>query len=203
MKKLLMVGMSLVMILSLVACSKNDAKDENNTPSIEDNVDNNAQDNTGDVDNSTDENNNEETNNENTATPENQALAEIISSNRDDEQNEAFGIVTSKNDELAEVTFSMLGIAEEDLSEYAITFSPMNVKAYCIAIVKPQEGKKDTVVQLFEDFKDSQEKSFERYLEDQYEIAKNAIIKEVGDYVILVMCEDSSSFSDHITEALK
>ena len=74
----------------------------------------------------------------------------------------------------------------------------MNVKAYTIAVVKPADGQTETVKQYFADYKARTEKDFERYLEDQYEIAKSAVIDEKDGYVIFVMDEDADSIAETI-----
>lgn len=201
MKKLLMVGVSLMIILSLVACSKkeNDKKDDANKPGIEDNVDKDNQENGKDESKEDDKTNGESNNDESSKS----ALAEIITSNRDKDTNDSMGIVVSKDDSDAEITFSMLGIDEKDMSEYAISLSPMNINAYCVAIVKPADGKKDTIKKAFETYKSSQEEAFEQYLQEQYKIAQDAVITEVGDYIVFAMCEDSSTFRDNVVSALK
>ena len=186
MKKLLIGGVSLMIILSLVACSKNEDKNvgDTNTPGIESNVDNNTQNSNKDEAGNTD-------------------LSQIIIDSRDEDINEAMSIVDSSEHQDAEIVFSMLEIDENDLSEYAISLSPMNVKAYCVAIVKPVEGKKDAIKQAFETYKLSQEQAFEQYLQDQYKIAQDAVITEVGDYIVFAMCEDSSTFRDNVVNKLK
>ncbi len=191
MKKLLMVGVSLMIILSLVACSKkeDDKKDDANKPGIEDNVDKDKQENEKDDDNKDEALKNK--------------LMQIISNNRNAELNSTVGIVDSNDDQGAEITFEMLGIDEKDMSEYAISLSPMNINAYCVAIVKPADGKKDVIKEAFETYKSSQEEAFEQYLQEQYKIAQDAVITEVGDYIVFAMCEDSTTFRDNVVSALK
>ncbi len=191
MKKLLMVGVSLMIILSLVACSKkeDDKKDDANKPGIEDNVDKDKQENEKDDDNKDEALKNK--------------LMQIISNNRNAELNSTVGIVDSNDDQGAEITFEMLGIDEKDMSEYAISLSPMNINAYCVAIVKPADGKKDVIKEAFETYKSSQEEAFEQYLQEQYKIAQEAVITEVGDYIVFAMCEDSTTFRDNVVSALK
>ncbi len=166
MKKLLMIGLSLIMIFNMAACS------------------------------------NTENNKGNEEKPKKE-LAEIISGNRDKQENDAVGIVDSNDDEGAQITFEMLGIDEKDMDKYAISLSPMNISAYCVAIVKPAEGKKDLIKEAFEKYKKSQEEAFEQYLQNQYKIAKDAVITEAGDYIIFAMCEDSQSLRDNLVNALK
>jgi len=128
---------------------------------------------------------------------------QIISNNRNAELNSTVGIVDSNDDQGAEITFEMLGIDEKDMSEYAISLSPMNINAYCVAIVKPADGKKDVIKEAFETYKSSQEEAFEQYLQEQYKIAQEAVITEVGDYIVFAMCEDSTTFRDNVVSALK
>lgn len=191
MKKLLMVGVSLMIILSLVACSKkeDDKKDDANKPGIEDNVDKDKQENEKDNDNKDEASNNK--------------LSQLILDNRDKELNDAVGIVDSSDDPEAEITFDMLDIDEKDMFEYAISLSPMNINAYCVAIVKPAEGKKDVIMDAFKSYKASQEEAFEQYLQDQYKIAQEAVLTEVGEYIVFAMCQDSATFRDNIVNALK
>ncbi len=108
MKKLLMVGVSLMIILSLVACSKkeDDKKDDANKPGIEDNVDKDKQENEKDDDNKDEALKNK--------------LMQIISNNRNAELNSTVGIVDSNDDQGAEITFEMLGIDEKDMSARTI-----------------------------------------------------------------------------------
>lgn len=190
MKKLLMVGVSLMFILSLVACSKNEEinKGDANTPNIENNVGDNTQ------------NNNEDNTNENISENE---LSQIIINNRDKELNDMMSIVDSNEHPDAEIAFSMLEIDESDVSEYAISLSPMSINAYCVAIVKPVEGKKEEVKNAFETYKLSQEQAFEQYLQEEYKIAHDAVITEVGDYIVFAMCKDASTLRDNIINVLK
>ena len=74
---------------------------------------------------------------ENPMTPEErtQLYRTAIESARDQDTNDAYGIVTSPEDDLAEIVFEMLGVEEGDMSAYALSVSPMNVKAYAVAAI--------------------------------------------------------------------
>ena len=87
---------------------------------------------------------------------------------------------------------------------YALSVSLMNVHSYGVGIFKPAEGQKDAVLEKANEFKESQKASQQNYLPDQYEIASNAIVKELptGE-IMLVMCEDAETVAANIENALK
>ena len=84
----------------------------------------------------------------------------------------------------------------------AFSFSLMNVQAYTIAIVKPADGQKDTVLKYFSDYQALTESNFDMYLEDQHEIAKAAVTEEVNGYIVFVMAENADSIAANIKAKL-
>ena len=112
--------------------------------------------------------------------------------------------VSSEDDDMYQLTFDMLGVSADDLTAYAISLSPMNVKAYTIALLMPAEGKEDTVLQAVNDYVTRQQQSFETYLVDQYEVACNARVETLDDgTIVLVMDENGESVYTAVTDALK
>ena len=89
-----------------------------------------------------------------------------------------------------------------DFEAGAFSFSLMNVQAYTIAIVKPAEGQKDTVLKYFADYQERTETSFDKYLADQYDIAKSAVTEEVNGYIVFVMAENADSIAANIKAKL-
>ena len=104
----------------------------------------------------------------------------------------------------ADMSFPMLNITPEDVTNYAITLSMMNIRVYGIAIVMPAEGRSEAVQEGFQAYIDSQKMSMEHYLADQYAIAQQARVEvaESGE-VILVCCENADTVMDNILTALK
>ena len=133
-----------------------------------------------------------------------QTYADAITSSRSDEDNEYNGVVSSPDDESAQMLLDVLGLSADDMDAFAVSVSVMNVKAYGIAVVKPAEGKEDTVKNSLQNFIDGQKQSFEHYLVDQYEVASSAKLEVLDDgTVVLVMCEDSDTVFDNIVKALE
>ena len=71
------------------------------------------------------------------------------------------------------------------------------------AAILPAAGKEDLVLEGLNSFVENQKRSFEQYLADQYEIAKEAKVGTLEDgTVLLVMCENQDAVYDSIKDAL-
>ncbi|MBC8547264.1 DUF4358 domain-containing protein [Clostridiaceae bacterium NSJ-31] len=134
----------------------------------------------------------------------NKALGDVITAARDQEINDAFGIIMSKDDPQAQMIGEMLGVSYDDMEAFALSVSPMNVKAYGVAIIKPVEGKGEAIATALKTWVENQQKSFENYLQDQYEIAKAATVETLDDgTIVLVMSENGADVQSAIVEGLK
>ena len=130
--------------------------------------------------------------------------AAIIEAARGAEENESFAIVSDKDSEMADSIFAMLGLAPEDVQDFAVSCSFLNVHAYCVAIIQPASGREDAVQSAVQNYVDLQTKNMENYLFDQYEIAKNAVVKTLkSGEVLAVMAPDSATLAPALEKALK
>lgn len=128
---------------------------------------------------------------------------EAITAARDEETNEFLPVLSSSQDEGGSLIFDIVGLTDEDVKAAGISISPMNVKAYGVAIIAPAEGKAEVVETGLDTFVKAQQQSFANYLPDQGEIANNAILETREDgIVVLVMCEDAQTVYDSITATL-
>ena len=108
------------------------------------------------------------------------------------------------SDEVANMMMPLLGLEDGMYDDFAASVSGMMVSVYGVAIVKPAEGKTETVQAGLQAFIDQQKAAQEHYLEDQYAIAKNAKLGVMpGGEVVMVMCEDSDTVYANIEKALK
>ena len=76
--------------------------------------------------------------------------------------------------QMADMVMQTLTLTPDQLQQYAFSISLINVKAYGVGVFMPAEGQTEAVKAALEDFVVNQQKSFENYLADQYEIAKQA-----------------------------
>lgn len=106
--------------------------------------------------------------------------------------------------QMADMVMQTLTLIPDQLQQYAFSISLINVKAYGVGVFMPAEGQTEAVKAALEDFVVNQQKSFENYLADQYEIAKQAKVEVLptGE-VVLVMCENSSEAFSTIEAALQ
>ena len=113
-------------------------------------------------------------------------------------------ISQAQDGDQSQIILESLGLAAEDMEAFGISMSMMNVKAYGIAAVMPAQDKAETVKQALQDYIDRQQQNFEMYLQDQYEVAKNAKLETLKDGTILmVMCEDQDTVFNAISTAIE
>ena len=137
-----------------------------------------------------------------TEAPATSALADAITSARTDEENEAYPVFSDKA-AIEDAYYQVVGFTAADVDDIAMSVSLINVKAYGIVIAKPAEGCADTVKAGLQAFIDNQCASFETYLADQYEIAKNAKLETLDDgTIVMVMCANADAVYDAIVAAL-
>ena len=123
---------------------------------------------------------------------------------RDQDANDAFALVTASDQEQAEIIFSLLGVEASDMQAYALSASPMITQAYAVAAALPAEGRADAVQAGFQGFIDQQQRNFQQYLPDQYDIALNARLETLSDgTVLLVMCPDQDTVFDALRTAIE
>lgn len=197
MKRLISLTLALVMMISLAACGNKDK--------IPDNTDNSSVDSSQgsipeDDKTGTDEGTVDNTENEIIATVGslNERLAYIIDNARDTEAAEAIPAETSNINGVLD----LLQIQEDQTLEYSVAMSMMNVHAYMVAVIKAAENQEEIITKALQDYKDGTIKSFEMYLPDQLEIAKNAIVFAKLGYIGLVMCDKQDEVMANIEKML-
>ena len=121
--------------------------------------------------------------------------SDILNSIKDSKEN-IFGALMEVNDETLESQFN---INKSDVKEYLIKV-PMMITSYnSYIIIKPVDGKKDEVKEKIDEYMTKLEKQWETYLPEQYELVKNRLEKEYGDYLIYIV----SSNNDLVFETIK
>ncbi len=153
------------------------------------------------------------------ATP--QALTDAIVNARVDEQNEAFPVMAGAAGETATYLHNPMQAPQESIDSetaalmqitgidyascdaYAISVSLMNIHAYATGVFYPTSGSEDAVEASLQSFIAAKQAEFENYLPDQYEIAKNAVLRTAQDGAfILVIDENAETVADEIESSL-
>lgn len=121
--------------------------------------------------------------------------SDILNSIKDSKEN-IFGALMEVNDETLESQFN---INKSDVKEYLIKVPMMITSSNSYIIIKPVDGKKDEVKEKIDEYMTKLEKQWETYLPEQYELVKNRLEKEYGDYLIYII----SSNNDLVFETIK
>lgn len=79
----------------------------------------------------------------------------------------------------------------DDVEEYVMSVPMMMTSSSSYIIIKPVEGSEETVKNLMEEYMESLETTWEMYLPDQYELVKNRLVEEYGDYLIYIISTDN------------
>ena len=121
--------------------------------------------------------------------------SDILNSIKDSKEN-IFGALMEVNDETLESQFN---INKSNVKEYLIKVPMMITSSNSYIIIKPVDGKKDEVKEKIDEYMTKLEKQWETYLPEQYELVKNRLEKEYGDYLIYIV----SSNNDLVFETIK
>lgn len=98
----------------------------------------------------------------------------------------------------------LLGLSAEDFTAAAVSLSQMNTQAYTIAAFMPAADKAETILEALQTYHTNQQAAFERYLEDQYEIACAARLETLSDgTIVFVMTEGQDAAFDSIKETIE
>ncbi|MEF9951127.1 MAG: DUF4358 domain-containing protein [Clostridium sp.] len=96
------------------------------------------------------------------------------------------------------------GIKPGDVEEYFGYYTPVNVKADEIIVLKAKdEAAAKALVAKVEQRVKNQEKAFERYLPEVYDQVKAHVIKQDGNYVFMSISPDVEKISKAFDESLK
>lgn len=95
------------------------------------------------------------------------------------------------------------GITSEDYEDGCIYIADSELSACTIAILKTTDkDKMENLVELLKEYKSSKEDELEDYLPEQYDLVKNSKVVTKGEYVYLVISEQSSDIIKFIEAAL-
>lgn len=83
------------------------------------------------------------------------------------------------------------GIEKDLVEEYLIREPMIITSANTYVILKPVEGKKDEVIKKMDEYMGKLEEQWSTYLPDQYDLVKDRLKEEYGDYVIYVVSKDN------------
>lgn len=93
---------------------------------------------------------------------------------------------------------TLTGVKSNDVEEFLVKNSVMT-QASSYYILKPAKGKKEKVKETMDNYMETLEEQWKTYLPEQYELVKNRLEEEYGDYLIYVI----SSNNELVFNAIK
>ncbi len=104
---------------------------------------------------------------------------------------EPFSIIASSDIDKT-VANTLFKLEESDIEEIIGKFPLMNVQASMYVVIKAADGKVDKVYNGVVEYGNSYEQQWSRYLPDQHDLVADRKIGKVGNYVYMIISENSS-----------
>lgn len=112
-------------------------------------------------------------------------------------------IMTEVDDDAAEILYSLYGLTENDYDDLSVYMSTGATAEEIAVISVENEDQAAKVGAVLVDRIDAQIKSYENYAPDEVEKLSNAIVEQVDDVVILIVCEDYEQYRTAKDDFLK
>ena len=112
-------------------------------------------------------------------------------------------IMTEVDDDAAEILYSLYGLTENDYDDLCVYMSTGATAEEIAVISVENEDQAAKVGAVLVDRIDAQIKSYENYAPDEVEKLSNAIVEQVDDVVILIVCEDYEQYRTAKDDFLK
>lgn len=92
------------------------------------------------------------------------------------------------------VVEDVMGLTLEDIEEYYIRYMETDFGASDVYIIKPVEGREDSVRKELKEWQESRIRAFMGYdIYNSTSIAENAVIFTRGEYLVMLMLEDNDA----------
>ena len=108
---------------------------------------------------------------------------------------------------MMDITSDMLqdsiGLDPASVTEFAIKTPALITSSTTYMVVKPADGKKNEVKTALDNYMVALEEQWSTYLPAQYELVKNRLYNEYGDYLIYIVSENNDLIYDTIISSTK
>lgn len=98
--------------------------------------------------------------------------------------------IIDKEQENSDLIFTLLHLDSDYLDEFALSASDSYTRAYTFAIIKPNIGYEENILLALEQRMSDLEEKLKNY-PDQLYIINNAVITQVGDYIVFIACDNA------------
>ncbi|WP_027632228.1 DUF4358 domain-containing protein [Clostridium hydrogeniformans] len=98
----------------------------------------------------------------------------------------------------------LYGINSKDIEDFILYMPESNMKASEIIVIRLKtKESKDIIKEKVEKRADNQGNSFENYVPEEYDLIKNKVVEEKGNYIFMVIHKDSDKIKEDFNENFK
>lgn len=106
-------------------------------------------------------------------------------------KNARANILPMMMDITSEMLQDSIGLDPASVTEFAIKTPALITSSTTYMVVKPADGKKNEVKEALDNYMVALEEQWSTYLPEQYELVKNRLYKEYGDYLIYIVSSNN------------
>lgn len=106
-------------------------------------------------------------------------------------KNARANILPMMMDITSEMLQDSIGLDPASVTEFAIKTPALITSSTTYMVVKPADGKKNEVKEALDNYMIALEEQWSTYLPEQYELVKNRLYKEYGDYLIYIVSSNN------------
>ena len=106
-------------------------------------------------------------------------------------KNARANILPMMMDITSEMLQDSIGLDPASVTEFAIKTPALITSSTTYMVVKPADGKKNEVKDALDNYMVALEEQWSTYLPEQYELVKNRLYKEYGDYLIYIVSSNN------------
>lgn len=104
---------------------------------------------------------------------------------------------------LEEEQLEMVGLSKDQIEEFVIKTPLAIVSANTYMIIKPANGKAKEVKEAISKYMKQLENQWSAYLPDQYDLVKNRMETEIGNYLIYIISTDNEAVLQEIKKSVE
>ena len=118
-------------------------------------------------------------------------------------KNARANILPMMMDITSEMLQDSIGLDPASVTEFAIKTPALITSSTTYMVVKPADGKKNEVKDALDNYMVALEEQWSTYLPEQYELVRNRLYTEYGDYLIYIVSENNDLIYDTIISSTK
>jgi len=110
--------------------------------------------------------------------------------------------VISMENENANLVMTLMHLDSNWLEEYAISVSQSSTRAYTVAVLKAKQGMEGYVVNAVTERLNDLSRGMRNYPDQMY-FVENAVIEQVGNYLLFIVCDNADKVFKEFDEIMK